>query len=480
MNRSAMRFVMSTELELLTTVPENPEATPMAIEELFGVLAELAPTLPGPSGLFNGYGRIYQDCGHVELAICECDSPYTLPLIVEQQQTLVARAVERLKKQRINLLLAANNHSGVLTRGCPVWGAHENYCVDRHPRTFSTDILPFLVTRIYGGAGGIEAPDGTFLAAVRPLCMELPTGGDTTSRRAIHSTSRDENHMDPDTGLFRYHLILGDGHRSHYNTSLQFGSTMLALCVCSDTQLQRELATLPEFRDPQWLALLNQCNVLRQPDGDLAIDSLVITTQRLYWQAASRFVETHDCPEWTHRTLTDWEQTLDAFERCDRTWLTRLDAFAKYEFYSAVLEQQGLDWADLSAQPTAYFSELALLDHSYHNFCDPDSVFSLLERDGVLLHRDAAATPPGQEREPFIPAVETRAKTRARFIKEHQGQLRYVVDWSVVKDREERRVAGLRSPFADEFGPWDSGQRESSRRNMTRDLEALLSGVQPE
>ena len=66
----------------------------------------------------------------------------------------------------------------------------------------------------------------------------------------------------------------------------------------------------------------------------------------------------------------------------DRVWLSRhLDAFAKYEFYSAVLADAGTSFGELRRRPDL-FHELALLDQSYHEFCNPASVFSQLENAG--------------------------------------------------------------------------------------------------
>ena len=79
------------------------------------------PALGSSSGIFNGYGRIYLDSGHIEMAACECDSPYTLALVIERQQRLVAQTVARLAERGQRLLITNNNHSGVLSANCPVW-----------------------------------------------------------------------------------------------------------------------------------------------------------------------------------------------------------------------------------------------------------------------------------------------------------------------------------------------------------------------
>ncbi|MGD9858057.1 MAG: proteasome accessory factor PafA2 family protein, partial [Planctomycetaceae bacterium] len=403
-------FLMSTEEECLTSTPADPDVLPFALNKLFQILPHVAPSLPGPVGFFNGYGRIYVDCEHIELSMPETHSPYVLALIVERQQRVAAAARDQLAAQGYDLLLANNNHSGLLHRLSPVWGAHENYLVEQHPTSFTELILPFLVTRFYAGAGGIESPTGNFLAGVRPLCMKEVTGGGTTSDRAIHSTCREEHHMGTATTRFRYHCILGDGHRSQFNLALQFGATALALkAIFFDPKLPGQLARRGALARGRWISALQQLNVLQPSGGVLQIDPVVTQVQRIYLDSARRYVDQlSNAPHWISDLLRDWDATLSAAERLDRSWLSaRLDTFAKYEFYSSILADEGMTFRELAGRPHM-FSELALLDHSYHNFCDPESVFRLLEHAGLLEHRVGPSVPPGEEAEPFIPECATR------------------------------------------------------------------------
>ena len=93
-----------------------------------------------------------------------------------------------------------------------------------------------------------------------------------------------------------------------------------------------------------------------------------------------------------------------------------------------MLRQCGAGWAKLP-KLRQLFSELALVDHSYHDFGNPDSVFHRLEAAGALAHRVGPRVEPGQEPEPFVPETTTRARARARFIRSHVGSMK-VVDWS--------------------------------------------------
>lgn len=472
------RFMMSTELECLTVLLNGASDGHRVLHRFFRVLSGLAPTLPATSGIFNPYGRVYMDCGHVELAMCECSSPYDLASVVERQLLLVRQAVERLASEGTQLLLANNNHSGLLTAECNTWGSHENYLTEVHPSQFASRLLPFLVTRIYAGAGGVEYPTGRFLAAVRPLRMDGSIGGGTTCGRAIHSTAREEHHMGPTPHGFRYHNILGDGHRSHFNLALQFGATALAIqAAVHDPELAAELAMLDEWcGNVPWVDVLRHLNVLAAPNRPLAIEPLVIRTQRLYVAAAKRYLaRLPDAPAWTARVLTDWSETLSAYERGDLAWLAaRLDPFVKYQFYTAVLESMGKTWGNLPGNQEL-FHELALLDHSYHAFCDSRSVFERLESQGLLRHRVGPMVLPGQELEPFVPAVQTRADARARFIKYHADTQRYTLDWSAAFDSQRVVMHTLHDPFAQQFEPAASLPSEEFPLIGLEVLERLLS-----
>lgn len=479
MSAPSADFIVSTEQECLTCLLDPPAPQHDPFGEFFRTMPTMAPALPGPSGVFNTYGRTYLDSGHIELALIECHSPYVLPLVIERQYHIVARTLEDMAARGIRMLIAGNNHSGLLQPGCAVWGSHENYLVENHPTSFTDLVLPFLVTRLYGGAGGIYVT-GAFVAGVRATAMELATGGSTTYSRAIHSTSREEHHMGGNTGRFRYHLILGDGHRCQFNTALQFGATALALkAIIYDKQLRKDLAKLKAFSAGNWVGMLQQLNILQAPGGELRIDPLVVETQRVYLEAARRYAESlPEVPGWIPETLRDWEDTLNAYAALDRPWLAaRLDAFAKYEFYSAVLADEGCSWEELPRRPHL-LNELALLDHSYHNFSDPDSVFCMLEQDGLLEHRVAPWIAPGDEAEPYISEAATRARPRGRFIIEHAGDQRYMVDWSFIHDQIDRRTIRIDDPFADQLGDWTKPADAPAPRLSLAEIQRRLREAQ--
>ena len=145
---------------------------------------------------------------------------------------------------------------------------------------------------------------------------------------------------------------------------------------------------------------------------------------------------------------------MDAMERLDRPWLAaRLDAFVKYQFYTNVLQAAGASWQNLPARNDLFYT-MALLDQSYHEFCNPESLFRRLDDSGLLSHRVGEVSEPGTEPEPYVPPTTTRARARARFIRDHAQELGLTMDWSSVQDLANEQWRELSNPFADAYGPW--------------------------
>lgn len=461
-------LLFGTELECLTYVARSSGSAPAgdhmsALADLIEELRALAPSLPGPSGIFNGYGRVYMDCGHIELASCECDSPELLVSVIERQQELLVRATQRLRERGLELHLACNNHDGLLRANGRTWGSHENYLVNLPPKNLPATLMPFLVSRFYGGAGGLCYPSARYVASVRAEFMERDVGGNTTSQRAIHSTSREEHHVGGALPFYRYHLILGDGHRSHFNLALQFGATALCLrAIQFDRRLPRLLARLGLPLGGSWLATLRELNTLSHAGEAPEVPTLALVLQRLYHECCSRWVDAlAEPPDWAAATLEAWGRCLDAVQDRDRDWLSaRLDAFAKFELFEAALAGEGRSWSDLPNDRVP-FDELTQLDQDYHDFTKADSPFALAEEAGLLEHRLGARIAAGSEEIPFVPSTSTRAHARARFLGEHDsraepkgGRAGLLMSWAAVTDPASGRVAELYHPFAEEYSEW--------------------------
>ena len=281
---TSSRCLFSIEQECQTTVEATDGAAQIseALDRFLEIFGRLAPSLPGDGGLFNAYGRVYVDINHhLEFSAIECDSPYVLAQMVETQYQLATRATAKLERSGLKLLLVNNNHSGLLRTRTAFWGTHQNYLIDGPAQDLAELTLPFLVTRLYGGAGGVLFPTAEFLAGTRPLAMELPTGGHTTGNRAIYSTCREEHHMGPDPSQRRLHLILGDGHRSQFNLALQLGATSLALkAIQSDPELEGQLQDVTlQRRGESWVGTLQRLNKLASPGQPPRVDPSVVEAE---------------------------------------------------------------------------------------------------------------------------------------------------------------------------------------------------------
>jgi hypothetical protein len=454
-------FLMSIDAECLTAVPEPCGAGSRAtiLQSLLDEIAGLAPSLPGPSGLFTGYGRIYIDAGHVELAAAECTSPYEVPLMLERLQILAARGAERLRNQGVEVLLATCTHGGRLGAAAPSWGAHENYLIGVAPERLADRLLPFLVTRTHAGAGAIWAPTGEFLAGARMTALASERGGTTMEGRAIFSTARQEHHAGHRRGLYRCHLILGDGHRSQFSLALQLGTTALVLRAVE--ALPDRVLPIPRRAGQDqgrfWLAVARRLNRLSATDGQLLIHPLVLDVQQFYLDLAMEFVATlSDPPEWPSRLLGDWRETLSRLHTRDEDWLSaRLDPWIKHRLFTAWLAERGASWEMVRSRPEL-IDGLAVLDQDYHTFSIPENLFDRLEDRRLVDHRTGPKANPGDESEPFVPDVATRAKARARFIVANSGNANLLMDWAGVMDGSSNELRWLEDPFAAEFGPWQS------------------------
>ena len=188
--------------------------------------------------------------------------------------------------------------------------------------------------------------------------------------------------------------------------------------------------------------------------------ALVPTVQRIYLDGARRWADSvSELPAWVPAVLDMWHQTLKAFERNDLDWLSaRLDPWIKYALFTAALEERG-HRRELLQRDGSLLNELALLDQQYHELCNLRSPFRMLEETGVLRHRVVAPAIPGDEEEPFVPSVSTRARARARFLRGHHTSKELVLDWHFAYDPRRNRLRLLDDPFAQHYGPWQNRER---------------------
>ncbi len=205
--------------------------------------------------LANG-GRIYADCGHVELATPEVATPTDALCQLQAGDRLVA-----------GLARAAGDHPRQLSVGkCnadylggATWGFHENYHVEGEIGRFPKEYLtPHLASRVlYSGAGGWEI--GAYPAIVFTLSPRAAhiraseTEGSTSNRGLIHNRGESLG-----TG-HRLHILCGENQCSHSAMHLRLGATALVVALIERRILPDPavLLTAPHLairrfaRDPQ-------------------------------------------------------------------------------------------------------------------------------------------------------------------------------------------------------------------------------------
>ncbi len=483
------RFVLGLEEECLTVVGRQP-GPPSNQFRFLQLMAELAPSLAGTNGFFNAYGRVYEDVnGHLEFASLECDSPYRLAGAIETQYALAGEALRRLRAEGRELSLGTTKHSGLLRAEAASWGWHENYRIECPAQELAELMLPFLASRLYGGSGGLLYPSGDYVASPRALFLERETGGSTTGSRALYSTAREEHHMGPCPSARRLHLISGDSLRSQFNLALVVGATALALKEVQSTSglLERVADLRVRARGESWLGALRRWNRLGSAGELPRVSAGAIAVQRVYLEAAEDWAASPgERPDWIPVLLHAWRRTLDALASDERDWLALvLDSFIKWKLLDVLLTVEGRRWSELrdDGGDRALFSRLALHEQAYQRIAgsgEEPSLFERLEAAGVIEARVAPRVAPGSEREAFVPEVGTRARARARFIKENDRRPELLLDWSRVVDAKAGRVARLLDPFAERYGDWEAPSRDGLLPHpLAGDLEEFRALLDP-
>ncbi|MEQ8637463.1 proteasome accessory factor PafA2 family protein [Gimesia maris] len=459
MSSPKIRTVIGAEAECLTVI-EHPEIhdPTIGIDIFLKEMVKLSPSLNGIDGFFNSYGRTYSDQNHIELATAECSNPFQLIYLLQAQQTQARETAEVMRKAGWKITLSNCNHNGVLQNDAASWGFHGNYLVQEHPSKLTDRILPFLVTRVYAGAGGVLWPSGEFCSGVRLNFMDTVQGGDTVVHRAIHSLARDEPlTSQPEKYGYRYHTVLGDGLRSHFSQLLRFGVTELVLKAVTAFPEKLEALPAPQGKDwspPFWLQALNRFNILRREKDGLHAAHVAIDVQRVYLKIVDEYLDSlPTIPSWMQQVVTIWESTLDAMARRDYEWLAqRLDPWIKHRLFTTYLSAHHRQWSDLQKDYDLACA-IALLNQDYHDFSSSESIFNQLEETNALRHQIGPLIQPGQEEEPFVPDLGTRATARARFIKQHQNQQELIVDWDKVVNSQNQVVLHLDDPCFVEKNP---------------------------
>ncbi|MFZ4585020.1 MAG: Pup--protein ligase [Acidimicrobiia bacterium] len=391
--------------------------------------------------LENG-ARLYLDVGsHPEYATPECDS--LLDLVVHDKagerilESLVQSAEQRLREEGIRgevYLFKNNTDSAGNSYGC-----HENYLVEREGdfAKFTDVLIPFLVTRqIYCGAGKVlqTARGAMYCVSQRAEHIWEGVSSATTRSRPIINT-RDEPHADAER-FRRLHVIVGDSNMSEYTSLLKVGTTSLLLRM-----LEEESGP---WRD---LTLENPIRAIREISHDITGRRKVrlangrelsaLDIQAEYLQRAQRFASRRELSPIEQQVLQMWEHVMTNLENDPLKLSRELDWVIKYHLIENYREKHDL--------PLTH-PRVALLDLTYHDVTRRRSLYSMLERKGMV---DRVATDEAIEEAVNEAPQTTRARLRGAFIKRAKERKRdYTVDWVHLKlnDQAQRTVL-CKDPF---------------------------------
>ena len=324
--------------------------------------------------LTNG-ARLYNDHGHPEYSTPECLGLFDLVAHDRAGEEILLACVREFRQQQPNLevLLYKNNTD---FHGFS-YGTHENYLLPRldQPELLLVRALPFFVSRqIFAGAGkvGVEGqrshPSGFFYQlSQRADFFARVIGLDTLHRRPLLNT-RDEPHADR-SKYMRIHVILGDANRSQFALALKLGTTGLVLKLLAEgwappiELYDPVLANKEISRDQsrQWLVKLANGRQMS-----------AVEIQALHLEAVRRrFAGSSPEVDWL---IKHWEETLAALAADPLTLADRLDWPAKLMLLETYRQEVGQ--ADVAF--------LQSLDLEYHNLDPQQSLFGVLERDGLM------------------------------------------------------------------------------------------------
>ena len=391
--------------------------------------------------LENG-ARLYLDVGsHPEYATPECDS--LRDLVVHDKagerilESLVESAEQRLQEEGIRgevYLFKNNTDSAGNSYGC-----HENYLVARDDAfAKSTDILiPFLVSRqIYAGAGKVlqTARGAMFSIAQRAEHIWEGVSSATTRSRPIINT-RDEPHADAEK-YRRLHVIVGDSNMSEYTTFLKCGATAVVLRMLEEDS--------GVWRD---LSLENPIRAIREISHDITCRRKVrlangrelsaFDIQSEYLTRALKFAKRHGLTDQEQQALDMWEHVMTAIETDPLKLQTEVDWVIKYHLVEQYRAKHDLPLSS---------PRVALVDLAYHDITRRRSLYSMLERRGLV---ERMVTDDEITTAVDTPPQTTRARLRGAFIKRAKEQKRdYTVDWVHLKlnDQAQRTVL-CKDPF---------------------------------
>ncbi|GJL62701.1 MAG: Pup--protein ligase [Nitrospirales bacterium] len=421
-----MKRIFGLECEYGLTFSPNGRVY-LPIEKILGYIFEgLIPnSWPSNAFLENG-ARFYQDTGcHPEYSTPECDD--LLDLVMHDKagervlESCLPIAEDRLREEGLsgNIFIFKNNTDSLGN----TYGCHENFLMRRDVDFWKVaeQLIPFFVTRqIFSGAGKILKVSGKpqYFISQRAQHIHEKTSSSTTSSRSIINT-RDEPHADAEK-YRRLHIILGDSNMSEFATYLKVGTTDLVLSMIEDkftvpsVELDEPVKAIRDISKDTTLK-----KRIKLEDGR---ELTALEIQRMYWERASEYLESHPHDKIMHDVLREWERVLDRLEDSPMLLVRELDWITKKWIMESYIEKKGCEWDD---------PRLAMMDLQYHDINQQRGLYYLLVgRD----HIRKVVSEEAIERAKNIPPQTTRAKVRGDFIRFARAKNRsYTVDWTYLK-----------------------------------------------
>jgi tetratricopeptide (TPR) repeat protein len=495
---------MGVENEYFIAAPGNGKVahSPPALGSM--LVSAACTRLPHVSGigvqnifLPNG-GRFYLDCGrHPEFCTPEVDNPGDCVRYVLAGEAIIRDLVMELRKTVPLASKLIVSRTNVDYQPGVTWGCHENYLHRGNPGALPRHLKPFLVTRIFTCAGGLNpySPGIEFTLAPRLHVFSKSTrecticGGDIPHERGIYNP-RDRPLCRG--GYHRLHVVCGDSVASRKALWLRVATTSIVLAMAEaglnpgdGLALRRPVAALRAYlTDPHFrtTALLRNGRRLT-----------AIQIQRLFLARAIKHLD-HKCmPPWAALACERWSEMLDRVEKGPDAVVGALDWATKRALFLDHIRQRGFDpehllhWNCLldrlrSAKPGAggrldpSMLESASWRRNRHEFepfmrthgldwdqlrsflalrdelCEIDIRLGQIAPKGILdsLEPLLSHAVPGIDRiekAKISPPQGTRASLRGRHIKRLAGRPGCLADWQFVNDGR-GRMLNLDDPWA--------------------------------
>lgn len=459
--------------------------------------------------LSNG-GLLYLDAGlHIEWATPECTSPFDVVRYLKAGDRIVHDMATSFKDEwrvpPIADVFCSRVNVDYLSR--TLWAAHESYMHDVPPEQLPAELIPFLASRVFLGAGGWDctSPGLRFTRSPRAHFMTALSDHDSQYVRPLFHT---KNEALSRTGSHRLHVACSETLCSETANVLRFGTTALVLALLkhgvrpgADVSLQSPIRAIQHFAvNVHWRAATTTC-----PRRWLT----AIDIQRHYLEAVESRLNRLSFPPWAERVCTMWRAVLDELDQDPEGAATSLDWAIKRRLFQRQLQRHGIAWSSLPhwnrvverlaiawsrkrvpgpfeirlaidrhahlanelARLTPFlerhhlrWEQLANFDAARKEAFELDArfgalgdrgVFNALSTSGAVRHQvgdldvEQAMTHPPQD---------TRARIRGDVVRRlSDAGVPYGAEWTAVNDWSRRLTLDLQNPFEREerWIPWD-------------------------